>query len=102
MPLRQRGLLTDFMKSLRIVSIVTLALAGQFTALAELKLPAIFNDNMVLQQQLPVPVWGWSEPGAAVTVQFSGQTQTTRADDQGRWRVKLEPLPAAPRRKTWW
>jgi sialate O-acetylesterase len=60
-----------------------------------LKLPAIFGDNMVLQQEQPVPVWGWSAPGASVLVKFAGQTKSTRADDQGRWSVKLAKLKAS-------
>ena len=39
-------------------------LALDFSARADLKLPAVFGDNMVLQQQQPVPVWGWGAPGA--------------------------------------
>ncbi|HEX4265962.1 MAG TPA: sialate O-acetylesterase [Verrucomicrobiae bacterium] len=60
-----------------------------------LKLPAIFADNMVLQQQQPVPVWGWSAPGAKVTVKFAGQSKSTHADRQGVWRVKLGKLTAS-------
>ena len=39
-------------------------LSLQFSARAELNLPAIFGDNMVLQQEMRVPVWGWAKPGA--------------------------------------
>jgi sialate O-acetylesterase len=60
-----------------------------------LKLPAIFGDNMVLQQQQAVPIWGWSAPGANVTVKFAGQTKSTHADAQGRWTVKLSKLKAS-------
>jgi len=59
-----------------------------------LKLPAIFGDNMVLQQQQPVPIWGWAAPGAKVTVNFDGQSASTHADKQGRWLVKLKKLDA--------
>jgi sialate O-acetylesterase len=62
---------------------------------AELKLAAIFGDNMVLQQQQRVPVWGWSAPGAEVTVKFSGQSKATRADANGKWLVKLGKLKAS-------
>ena len=60
-----------------------------------LKLPAIFGDNMVLQQQQPVPVCGWSAPHAAVTVKFAGQSKSTHANAQGIWRVKLGKLTAS-------
>lgn len=67
----------------------------QDVARAELKLPAVFGDNMVLQQQMPVPVWGWSDPGAAVTVTFAGQSKSTHADANGKWLVKLGELRAS-------
>ncbi|HWD92610.1 MAG TPA: sialate O-acetylesterase [Verrucomicrobiae bacterium] len=60
-----------------------------------LKLPAVFGDNMVLQQQQPVPVWGWSAPHADVTVKFAGQSKSTRANAQGLWRVTLAKLSAS-------
>lgn len=59
---------------------------------AEIELPSIFGDNMVLQREMPVPVWGWAEPGEAVTVSFYGQSCKTVADERGNWRVELEPM----------
>ncbi|HEV2693654.1 MAG TPA: sialate O-acetylesterase [Verrucomicrobiae bacterium] len=78
----------------------SLALAGAllfFTvpSRAELSLPAIFGDNMVLQQQMPVPVWGWAAPGTTVTVTFAGQTKSARAAADGKWLVKLGKLAAS-------
>ena len=70
-------------------------LSIQITARAELKLPAIFGDNMVLQQQMPVPVWGWAASQAEVTVAFAGQTKKTHADANGQWLVKLGKLKAS-------
>ncbi|MDZ4288833.1 MAG: sialate O-acetylesterase [Prosthecobacter sp.] len=64
------------------------------TAHAELKLPAIIGDNMVLQQKQTNPIWGWDTPGAQVTVTFAGQTKTAQADEKGKWTVKLDPVPA--------
>lgn len=53
---------------------------------------AIFRDHMVLQRDMPVPVWGWAKPGEEVTVEFAGQKKSARADTAGKWLVKLEPL----------
>ena len=64
------------------------------TAHAELKLPAIIGDNMVLQQKQTNPIWGWDEPGAEVTVTFAHQTKTAKADAAGKWTVKLDAVPA--------
>ncbi|MEZ6090172.1 MAG: sialate O-acetylesterase [Pirellulaceae bacterium] len=63
-------------------------------AVAELKLASIFGDSMVLQRDLPVPVWGWAEPNEAITVTFAGQTKTATADAEGKWQVKLDALKA--------
>ena len=62
---------------------------------AELKLPAIIGDHMVLQQQQANPIWGWDRPGARVTVALAGQTHTTTAGADGRWTVRLAPLAAS-------
>ena len=61
---------------------------------AEIRMPAVFNDGIVLQREAPVPVWGWADDGAAVTVSYAGQTKTATCKD-GRWMVKLDPLQAS-------
>ena len=55
----------------------------------------VFTDDMVLQRDTPAPVWGWTNPGATVTVKFAGQTKTAKAGADGKWLVTLDPLPAA-------
>lgn len=57
-----------------------------------LRLPAIIGDNMVLQQNLANPIWGWADPGATVEVRVAGQSVETVADETGRWRTKLAPM----------
>jgi sialate O-acetylesterase len=64
----------------------------QLNARAEVRLPALFSENMVLQRQQEVPVWGWADPGEKVTVEVAGQTSSTTADAEGRWKVQLAPL----------
>ena len=75
-----------------------LFLALSFTAapalLAELKLPAIVGDHMVLQQKQANPIWGWDTPGTKVTVSFAGQDYSATAGSDGKWTVKLAPQPA--------
>src|SRR3974390_3533295 len=61
---------------------------------AELKLPAIISEHMVLQRNLANPIWGWDTPGTQVTVTFAGQLKTAQAGADGKWVVKLDPLPA--------
>lgn len=69
-------------------------LAWPLTARAELKLPAIIGDHMVLQQKQTNPIWGWDQPGTKVTVTFAGQTKSAEAAADGKWSVKLDPVPA--------
>lgn len=64
-------------------------------AQAEVRLPALFSDHMVLQQDTPVPVWGWAGAGEKVEVSIAGQTQDTTAGSDGKWQVKLTPLKSA-------
>ena len=61
---------------------------------ADVELASIFGDAMVLQRDMPVPVWGWADPGEEVSVSFAGQTRKAVADQEGRWQVKLESLKA--------
>ena len=61
---------------------------------ADVRLPKIFGNHMVVQQQMPVKVWGWAEPGERVEVSLAGQTRAASADASGKWLVTLEPLPA--------
>ena len=61
----------------------------------ELRLAKIFTDHIVLQREMAVPVWGWAEPGADVTVEFAGQEKTAAADDGGKWLIRLDPMEAS-------
>ncbi len=63
-------------------------------ASAELKLPAMFTDGAVLQQGMPVPVWGWADPDEEVKVTFAGQSKTTAVDANGKWSITLDKLKA--------
>jgi sialate O-acetylesterase len=66
---------------------VTVILCG--VSLGEIRMPAVFGSRMVLQQDQPILLWGWSEPGERITVTFRGQAVTTQADDAGKWRMTL-------------
>lgn len=70
------------------------SVASGLVARAEVTLPALFGDSMVLQCDMPVPVWGWADPGEDISVVFAGQTKHTKADQDGRWLVKLDALAA--------
>lgn len=62
---------------------------------AEVHLPAIFSDHMVLQRGEPVAVWGWADPEEEVVVSVGVEdSKKTVADEDGKWIVMLEPMPA--------
>jgi len=77
---------------LLIPAILTAQFLLAAQAAAELSLPAMFTSGAVLQQKMPVPVWGSADAGAEVTVSFAGQEKKATAGDDGKWKVKLDPL----------
>ena len=83
------------MKMLRQAFIVAFLIAFSVNpALADVKLPAVLGSHMVLQRNVPLPVWGWAGPGEAVTVTLSDSSAKTKADDKGNWRVDLPAMKA--------
>ena len=62
------------------------------TAQAAVKLPAVFTDHMVLQREQPIAVWGWEDAGKEVTVTLGDAKATAKADESGKWTVKLPAL----------
>jgi sialate O-acetylesterase len=77
---------------MRKIVLLTIILLGFFTAKAQLTTSKLFGDHMVLQRNQPIPVWGIAEKGAKVEIHFNGQHVNARADDQGNWKVTLNPM----------
>ncbi|MCB0518787.1 MAG: beta galactosidase jelly roll domain-containing protein [Lewinellaceae bacterium] len=61
---------------------------------SSLQLHSLFNDNAVLQRNVPIPVYGTAQPAATVTVALNGQSKNGKADSSGRWMIKLDPEQA--------
>lgn len=61
---------------------------------ADVKLPGFFSNHMVMQQGVPVQVWGWADEGESITVLMGEAKAETVAGPDGRWRVKLPSLQA--------
>jgi sialate O-acetylesterase len=84
--------------SMRMLAVLLLVLAGSARAreesAADLKVHSLFSDHMVLQSDFACPVWGTAEPGDEVTVSIAGQKKSAKAGGEGKWTVKLDPLPA--------
>ena len=84
------------MKNYRKFSIALFAiLVASLAIRAEVRLPDILGDSMVLQQKQIVPIWGWADAGETVTVSFGKQKKTVVADANGKWRVDLKNLEAS-------
>jgi sialate O-acetylesterase len=79
----------------RVVAFLLLACCGYLPVLAALQPAKIFSDHMVLQRNAAVPFWGKADAGATVTVAFAGQSAKGKADENGRWKLKLEPMKAS-------
>src|SRR5262245_19504043 len=84
--------------ALHFLVIVLLAVCTNVRA--ELKLASIFGPNMVLQQQMPVRVWGWAAPGEEISVDFAGQHKTAKADAKGAWKLELDAMHASAESRT--
>ena len=61
-------------------------------ARADIRLPAVVGDHMVLQRDLPLPIWGWADPGEEVTVTFGDAKAIVKTDASGTWRVTLPAM----------
>ena len=80
-----------------LIQIVTLLFSLTLNSEAEVSLPDLFSSGAVLQQGKPVPVWGTATKGEKVTVSFQDQKVDTTANEDGNWRLKLQPLkPGGP------
>lgn len=77
-----------------LLSIFAIVSVFGFDASAQMKMPAFFSDNAVLQRDMPVPVWGKAEPGANVNVSFRGQAKSVKAGTDGKWMIRLDPMKA--------
>ena len=62
---------------------------------AAIELPNVIGSNMVLQRDLPVPIWGWGDPGEKISVSFAGQNKNTTTSEKGEWMVTLDKLSAS-------
>ncbi len=90
---KEDGMKTRLMRRMKaaVVVLVLSALSG----FAELKIPGVFSDNMVLQRGQKVAVWGWAEPGEQITVVFAGERLSGKAGRDGRFMVYLPALDAS-------
>lgn len=66
----------------------------QFNAtIAQVRLPRLVRDSMVLQRDQPLPIWGWASPGEQVTITHKGKKYKGKTDASGSWKIMLPPMP---------
>lgn len=70
--------------------LLLLTLVSSIQIFANVSLPKFFGDNMVLQRNKSIPIWGWADANEKITVQFNHQTKNVTADKNGNWRVNLD------------
>ncbi|BAV06817.1 sialate O-acetylesterase [Filimonas lacunae] len=63
-------------------------------AWAQIQLPRLIRDSMVLQREQPIQLWGWAAPGEKVSIRFAQQHITTRANTLGKWNAQLPAMKA--------
>jgi len=71
---------------LLLAGIISLYLHAQ----AKVILPKIFSDNMVLQRNGLIPVWGWADKNEKIEVRFNNQVKSVKADKNGKWLIRLD------------
>ena len=89
------------MKILLLIVISSLIFLSQTMTFAEVRLPRVFGNNMVIQRDMPAPIWGWAAPNEVLTITISRQdvesdieTYIVKADEDGNWRTTLKATPA--------
>lgn len=82
----------------RILKITAIALIIWVTSLkevsAQITLPRLISNGMVLQRDIPIPVWGWAPAGETVKVSFNNKTYTVQSGVDNKWLLKLKPMKA--------
>ena len=72
-------------------------LSTALCSFSNVRLPKIFGDNMVLQRNKQIPVWGWATANEKITVQFHSQIKTVIADNNGKWILRMDEETAGTR-----
>ena len=78
--------------SLSFKEVVAAVAVGLASLRADVQLPAIFSDHMVLQQKQECAIWGWARPGERVSATIADKTRSTDASIDGRWAMQLPAL----------
>jgi sialate O-acetylesterase len=80
---------------IKLLTAIAILFIAASAGRANVVLPDVISDSMVLQRDRPVAIWGHADGGEVVTVRFAGQVKKATAAGDGKWLVKLDPLRAS-------
>lgn len=78
----------------KIVYLVCLFLLRSICTTAQIKLPRIIRDSMVLQRDARINIWGWASTAEKISIKFNGKSYKTKTGDDGKWKLQLAPMQA--------
>ncbi len=81
---------SNILKNYIIVLFIALSTMSQ----ANVRLPKLLSDGMVLQRNVPVKIWGWADAGEKISLTFNGHTIITNANNDGSWQIVLPEMEA--------
>ena len=90
------------MKNIKKILLIIILLVATFTGSGQVKLPALVGDNMVLQQNTKVNLWGWAAPNEKINIQLSWQNTAveTITNPEGQWKVAVNTPQGSDKKQT--
>lgn len=82
------------MTKLRLLLLPAIFLLSVGGSRAQVQLPKLISNGLVLQRAVPLDLWGWASPGEGVRLTFKGASYRTTADLEGKWTIQVPPQPA--------
>src|SRR5438445_6231605 len=79
---------------IKLLTVAMMMVVSAAVCRADVVLPDVIGEAMVLQRDHAAPIWGKADPGEVVTVRFAGQLKKAAATKDGKWRINLDPLRA--------
>src|SRR6188768_3864891 len=76
------------------IIIVLLSVFSLLSLSAQVKLPRLIRDSMVLQRDEKIKIWGWASAGEKLSIRFKNKVYKAKADGSGRWTIQLPPTPS--------
>lgn len=86
--------MTIFRKYIQVGAAVCLFGMAGLQSAAQIRLPQLVANGMVLQRDAPLNIWGWASPGEKISMKFKGKQYKTRADGKGNWTIRVSPMHA--------